>query len=432
MRILIRQGRDFMEDSIKTNESGLFSSIFIQLLIPFGFAFFVSTFIGSITSMIAPHITADFGLSPAQLGGFISINLAAFGLAQFPLGVMLDRYGGRSTLISMLILAFAGTLLFASAKHYAALLTARALIGAGFAGALLSSFKSFTHWLPKRRLPLAFSIQSFVGGVGFMAATHPVTLALEYFSWRQIMFASAGAVAISIAMLAFCAPREDCGEDARGETLLRSSIEMLRFAADRRLWYVAPVVTATEAVLYSFAYLWIGPWMRDAAALDERSAGLMMLLSSAGIAAGYLFNGVIADFCSRWKCMTWERLYACTGLLFTALVAGLAFFGGEAAPLWCPVMFLSTMTMISFPIIGRLFDAAETGRVFSLLNFIIFAASFLMQWLVGVILNFYPVSGGHFSPDGYRAALLAVFAVNAAAALHLCIYLPKIEKLRKF
>lgn len=421
-----------MEDSIKTNESGLFSSIFIQLLIPFGFAFFVSTFIGSITSMIAPHITADFGLSPAQLGGFISINLAAFGLAQFPLGVMLDRYGGRSTLISMLILAFAGTLLFASAKHYAALLTARALIGAGFAGALLSSFKSFTHWLPKRRLPLAFSIQSFVGGVGFMAATHPVTLALEYFSWRQIMFASAGAVAISIAMLAFCAPREDCGEDARGETLLRSSIEMLRFAADRRLWYVAPVVTATEAVLYSFAYLWIGPWMRDAAALDERSAGLMMLLSSAGIAAGYLFNGVIADFCSRWKCMTWERLYACTGLLFTALVAGLAFFGGEAAPLWCPVMFLSTMTMISFPIIGRLFDAAETGRVFSLLNFIIFAASFLMQWLVGVILNFYPVSGGHFSPDGYRAALLAVFAVNAAAALHLCIYLPKIEKLRKF
>ena len=170
-----------MEDNIKTNESGLFSPIFMRLLIPFGFAFFASTFIGSITSMIAPHITADFGLSPAQLGGFISINLAAFGLAQFPLGVMLDRYGGRSTLISMLILAFAGTLLFASAKHYAALLTARALIGAGFAGALLSSFKSFTHWLPKRRLPLAFSIQSFVGGAGFMAATHPVTLALEYF-----------------------------------------------------------------------------------------------------------------------------------------------------------------------------------------------------------------------------------------------------------
>ena len=100
------------------------------------------------------------------------------------------------------------------------------------------------------------------------------------------MFASAGAVALSIAMLAFCVPREDCGEDARGETLLRSSLEMLRFAADKRLWYVAPVVTATEAVLYSFAYLWIGPWMRDAAALDERSAGLMMLLSSAGIARG--------------------------------------------------------------------------------------------------------------------------------------------------
>lgn len=148
-----------MEKSIEANEGTLFSPLFLRLLIPFGFAFFASTFIGSITSMIAPQITADFGLSPAQLGGFISVNLAAFGLAQFPLGVMLDRYGGRNTLVAMLLLACAGTLLFAAAESYAALLAARALIGAGFAGALLSSFKSFTHWLPKRRLPLAFSIQ---------------------------------------------------------------------------------------------------------------------------------------------------------------------------------------------------------------------------------------------------------------------------------
>ena len=136
-----------MEKSIEANEGTLFSPLFLRLLIPFGFAFFVSTFIGSITSMIAPHITADFGLSPAQLGGFISVNLAAFGLAQFPLGVMLDRYGGRNTLVAMLLLACAGTLLFAAAESYAALLAARALIGAGFAGALLSSFKSFSRFI---------------------------------------------------------------------------------------------------------------------------------------------------------------------------------------------------------------------------------------------------------------------------------------------
>ncbi|WP_346689934.1 MFS transporter [uncultured Cloacibacillus sp.] len=332
-----------MKNDIEANEGRLFSPLFLRAAYPVRVFFLYKYLIGSITSITAPYITADFGLSPAQLGGFISVNLAAFGLAQFPLGVMLDRYGGRNTLVAMLLLACAGTLLFAAAESYAALLAARALIGAGFAGALLSSFKSFTHWLPKRRLPLAFSIQSFVGGVGFMAATHPVTLALEYFTWRQIMFASGGAVALSIAMLLFCAPREDCGTEGRVETLLSSACGMLRFAWDKRLWYVAPVVTATEAVLYSFAYLWIGPWMRDAAALGERSAGLMMLLSSAGIAAGYLLNGVTADFCSRWKWMTWERLYACTGVLFSALMGGLALFGGRAAPLWCPVMFLSTM-----------------------------------------------------------------------------------------
>ena len=54
------------------------------------------------------------------------MNLAAFGAAQLPLGLMLDRFGGRKTLVAMLSFALAGTFLFACAQSYVMLICARA------------------------------------------------------------------------------------------------------------------------------------------------------------------------------------------------------------------------------------------------------------------------------------------------------------------
>ena len=156
------------------NPDSLLSPLFFRLLIPYGTAFFIGMFIGSINSIIAPTIVSAFNLSPADLGLISSVTLISFGLTQIPLGVFLDKYGAKKTLTGMLAIAFTGILIFAASKTYLSLLTARALIGIGFSGALMASFKSFTFWLPKKRLPLVFSIQSLMGGIGFMAATRTV------------------------------------------------------------------------------------------------------------------------------------------------------------------------------------------------------------------------------------------------------------------
>ena len=289
------------------NGGRFFSSLFFRLWIPFGFAFFLGMFIGSVNSVLAPYITEEFSLTPAALGFVSSMNLAAFGAAQLPLGLMLDRFGGRKTLIAMLSFALAGTFLFACAQSYVMLICARALIGFGFAAALMSAFKSFAHWLPQEYLPLAFSLESLMGGVGVMSATRPVTLALQYRSWREIMFAASAAVLVAILLLVFLAPREATGRGGGRQSLLRAAKEMFGFVTDKRFLYVAPVVAVADGVLFAFAYLWIGPWLRDVAMLDGSEIGLMMLLSSTGIAAGYLMNGVIASFLSRKGWLTWEE-----------------------------------------------------------------------------------------------------------------------------
>ena len=113
------------------NPDSLLSPLFFRLLIPYGTAFFIGMFIGSINSIIAPTIVSAFNLSPADLGLISSVTLISFGLTQIPLGVFLDKYGAKKTLTGMLAIAFTGILIFAASKTYLSLLTARALIGIG-------------------------------------------------------------------------------------------------------------------------------------------------------------------------------------------------------------------------------------------------------------------------------------------------------------
>ena len=58
-------------------------------------------------------------------------------------------------------------------------------------------------------------------------------------------------------------------------------------------------------------------------------------------------------------------------------------------------------------------------------------ASFLVQWIFGVILDQYPTIDGHYSPQGYRMGMILILLMNIAAVIHLYFSIPKIEKLKK-
>ncbi len=208
---------------------------------------------------------------------------------------------------------------------------------------------------------------------------------------------------------------------------------MIAFLADGRFWYIAPVVTATQGVLFAYLQLWLGPWLRDAAGLPEADAGWLLLLSASGAALGYFLNGVLATLLLKKGWMTWETMYVSVGAIFVVLLGAIAA-GPEKIPiapwLWPFVMFLATMTMISFPLMRNLFDDDEVGRALSLLNFLVFFASFAMQWFVGAVLGLTPgPTPGAYAAAGYTYGLTTLTVINAAAVAHLAYCLRKRGKL---
>src|SRR6478672_9467868 len=84
-------------------------------------------------AIMASPLQQDFGLTPQQLGLFAGVFHFAFGALQLFMGMGIDVYGVRRTVLAVFPLTVAGGLVTASAHSYGALLLGQALTGIGCA-----------------------------------------------------------------------------------------------------------------------------------------------------------------------------------------------------------------------------------------------------------------------------------------------------------
>lgn len=145
-------------------------------------------------------IRTDLGLSDGQMGLLLSVFAIAYGVAQLPVGILIDRYGPRRVLGASLVLwslaqaasAFSGSLLqFAMA---------RAALGIGESPMYLAGTKVCTNWFarPDRAWPIGLFNASSALGPAIAPAL--LTALLLAYGWRP-MFLVIGAAGMAIALL---------------------------------------------------------------------------------------------------------------------------------------------------------------------------------------------------------------------------------------
>jgi hypothetical protein len=75
----------------------------------------ISQFLRSSVGVIASDLARELGLSATEIGLLSSAFFFSFAAAQIPVGIAIDRYGPKRTLVATATLAIAGTVLFAAA-----------------------------------------------------------------------------------------------------------------------------------------------------------------------------------------------------------------------------------------------------------------------------------------------------------------------------
>lgn len=383
------------------------------ILLPFALGYFLSYLFRAVNAVVAPNLVAELGLTAGELGLLTAAYLAAFALFQLPLGVALDRFGPRRVQIVLLACAALGALGFALGKDVVTLAAARALIGLGFAGGLMSGFKAVVLWVPEPRRALANSLVMSLGAVGLMVATAPMEFAVQAVGWRQA-FIGLVAITAAAALLIYAAVPER-GGIASPPPLRLLFREIGGIYRDKAFLTLAPLLASTAGTHIAIQTLWAGPWLRDVAGYDRGAVANMLFMMAASFFVGILATGAIADWLTRRGIDVLDVMagFICLFILAQATIifAPLPI----ALPAWLLFGCLGQVAILAYPWLSSHFGRTLSGRANTAMNLVIFAAAFAIQSAIGVLIDFSPrLATGGYPTTAYQLAFGVFLLVQAA------------------
>lgn len=393
------------------------ANLALVVFAPFAAGYYLSYFFRYVNAVIAKDLVRDFGLAPADLGWLTSAYFLAFALAQLPLGVALDRFGPRRCATALMCVAAAGALVFGVARDLATLTAGRALIGLGVSAGLMGSIKAFTLWFPRERLTALNGWMIGIGSIGTLSATAPVEAALGPLGWRSLFVALAALSLAAAALIFFAVPERE--PPGRAEAWGEQFRAVGRIYARLDFWRLAAPLVLSQASFQALQGLWFAPWLADVHGLGRRAAADALFVSALAYLVASVSLGRLAEALGR-RGVSQLRLYQ-AGMLVTAAAFAPLALGVRSGVLAVLALFAaaSIAAIIAYSLLTQLVPAAQTGRVTTASNLLLFGTSFAFQWGIGAVLGMWPASAGQYHPEAYRAAFGLLLAAQAAAALWL-------------
>jgi len=381
-----------------------------RVVLPFAAGYFLSYLYRTVNAVLAPAIAGSIALDGADIGLMTGVYFMTFAAAQLPLGLLLDRFGPRRVEAILLGFAAFGAMTFSLAESVPALVLGRALVGFGVSACLMAPLKANVLFFSPARLPLMNGVILGAGGLGAVAATHPVHLALTVTDWRGVYGGVALVTAGAAVLLWLVVPDRPT---AAGGRLLAQIRDMGEIFRDRTFWRIAPATMVSLGSFMAIQGLWAGPWLRDVAGLGTSEVSTGLTAMAAGMALGYLSAGALAGWLER------KGLPAITvgsvGMFLHLLCLVLMALGFHLAPMTLSALYglTGTASSVNYAVLTRRFPARLSGRVNTSLNLLIFIAAFSLQWGLGWVIGQWDSSNGHWPDQAWRVALM----LPAAAGL---------------
>src|SRR3954451_24880089 len=151
---------------------------------------------------VAGLAAADrFHISAAQLSTFTMLQLLVYAGMQIPVGLLVDRFGPRTVILTGAIILTLSQIGFAEAESYGEALVARFFVGMGDAMTWICLLRLVTSWFRGRRIPFVTALSGTLGQLGAIGAAVPMTWALGRLGWtKAYLVAAAVSVAATVAV----------------------------------------------------------------------------------------------------------------------------------------------------------------------------------------------------------------------------------------
>jgi predicted MFS family arabinose efflux permease len=385
----------------------------LLMLVALTSGFALSSAFRTVAAILAAPLQADFALSPQALGVFAATFHFTFGAMQLFMGIGIDLYGVRRTILAAFPLCIAGAVVSALAPGYGALLLGQALIGVGCAPAFLVCTVFIARHFAPQRFAAISGVAMALGTLGMLFTGTPLAWLVQQWSWRAGFW-----VLALLALLAWLwiwrtvhEPTPDGTPEGPRESVREA---VLRFASLFTLphtWGIVVLGAVTYAALISLRGLWLGPMLIERHGFSlVQSGNVALALSVVALAGPMLFGRIDPGPATRRR---W--IVACT-LLMALLFTAMAVLHAAWLDMACMLLIglLSGYLILQYADVRAAYPAALTGRAMAVFTMAMFLGVAAMQWFTGLVAS---LAKAQVMADPFVAVMASIAALLALAAL---------------
>lgn len=390
---------------------------FVRVTLPLAGLNWVNQAARGVMAVIGPVLAVEYGLTASELGLLSSVLFLAYCLWQLPVGVLLDVYGPRRVQTWMALLAAAGCALFALSDGIVGFMVARAMIGVGIAAGLMAVLKANSQFFARAEVAGVTGIGMFIAASGSLLATAPVEALLPHIGWRGAFWILV-AITLAVCVWIYTSVADKPGQPSRGWRVEWGVV--VAIGSSGIFWRLTPLIALMSIFTFTYHGLWAGPWLRDVAGLDGQARAATLFCYALGMMTGGLVMGQLT---SRVQKRGHPPMLVPAVAALGMLVIQLGFLFGPkdfitVTILWTLLALIAAAGPPGYAVIAQFFPVEQMGRVSTVINTVVLGGAFLMQSLIGWILDLWPrTASGGWEPAGYVVAMALSMAMQLGALL---------------
>jgi MFS family permease len=367
-----------------------------------------------------------FEVSASVLSTLAVVQLVVYAGLQVPVGVLLDRFGPKLLISGGAILMLAGQALLAVAPTFGLAVVGRVLVGAGDAMTFISVIRLLASWFSGRILPQLSQWTGNIGQLGQVLSAIPLSYLLHTLGWTPAFLSAAGLSAVALVLVIVVLA--DRAAEVEHPPQVPGAMRRLRDALGRpgtQLGFWSHFVTQSSGTV--FTLLWGFPILTAALGYSPAAASLMLTLI---VGVGVVSGPILGILTARYPLRRSNLVLLIVTMLAVVWTAVLAWPGQP--PTWLVILLLVALgiggpgSLIGFDFARTFNPLRNLGSANGIVNVGGFLASFVMMYLIGVVLDLLDharVVGGHpsdvFAWDSFRIALLVQYLVVGGGTIAL-------------
>ena len=374
----------------------------ITVFFVFAFGYFLSCLLRAITATLSPVLTLEFELMAADLGLLAGGYFLGFASMQIPLGYLLDKFGPKKIVSSFLLIAFIGTLSFALAQSFSGLLISRILIGVGVSACLMAPLTGYRIWFAENQQQRANSWMLMIASLGFLSSTLPVQLLLPSLGWRWLFGGIAGLILISIFLMLAFIPKWDHQKNESLENPVRQG-SLSDVWKNKFFISVIPMGLFNYGGLMAIQTLWAGPWMITVAGYTPLESATGLFWINITMLVSFFLWGYFLPRITNLGFSALKILKLGLPVSFLVMLT-IIILGSKAGAFYITLFILSSIFLsVTQPAVGLSFQSHLAGKALTSFNLLIFLGTFIMQWVMGLVIDLVK-NYGYTEIIGFKAA----------------------------